>query len=85
MSLLWNYYPNVRGAKRPAHRPHFHAYYQNKSAVYALDPIELISGELSPRERRLVEAWAELHSGELVENWSRIKAGETVLKIAPLK
>ena len=69
----------------PHHRPHFHAYYQNRSAVYGLDPIELISGELSPRERRLVEAWAELHSGGLIENWSRIKTGETVLKITPLK
>ncbi len=69
----------------PHHRPHFHAYYQNRSAVYGLDPIELISGELSPREQRLVEAWAELHAGELIENWSRIKTDETVLKIAPLK
>ena len=69
----------------PHHRSHFHAYHQNKSAVYALDPIELLSGELPPRERRLVEAWAELHNGELVENWSRIRAGETILRITPLK
>jgi len=69
----------------PHHRPHFHAYYQNRSAVFGLDPIELISGQLSPKERRLVEAWAELHNEELGENWSRIRAGETVLKIAPLK
>ena len=69
----------------PHHRPHFHAYYQKRSAVYGLDPIELISGQLSPKERRLVEAWAELHNEELSENWNRIRAGETVLKIAPLK
>lgn len=69
----------------PHHRPHFHAYYQNKSAVYALDPIQLLSGELSRRESRLVEAWAELHHGELVDNWERLRAGETMLKIAPLK
>jgi hypothetical protein len=26
------------------HRPHFHAYYGESVAVYALDPLELISG-----------------------------------------
>lgn len=72
--------PNV-----PHHRPHFHAYYQNKSAVYAIDPIELISGGLSAKERRLVEAWAELHQGELQENWQRLRKGETPLRIAPLR
>jgi hypothetical protein len=30
----------------PHHRPHFHAYYQEASAVYAVDSIECIGGPL---------------------------------------
>jgi hypothetical protein len=49
------------------HRPHFHAYYQNHVAIYAIDSIELIGGDLPVKQRRLVEAWAELHQGELFD------------------
>jgi hypothetical protein len=45
----------------PHHRPHFHACYQQEVAIYGLDPIDLIAGSLPQRQRRLVEAWAELH------------------------
>jgi hypothetical protein len=48
--------PNV-----PHHLPHFHAYYQEHDAVFGLDPIDMIAGELPRRQRRFVEAWAELH------------------------
>jgi hypothetical protein len=39
------------------HVPHFHAYYQNEVAVYGINPIELISGNLPKRQQRMVEAW----------------------------
>lgn len=69
----------------PHHRPHFHVYYQNQSAVYGIDAIETISGTLSRRQQRLVEAWAELHQGELLENWERLQSGQLPFKIAPLR
>ena len=69
----------------PHHQPHFHAYYQNQSAVYGIDPVEMINGSLSRRQQRLVEAWAELHQGELLENWERLQAGQFPFKIAPLR
>jgi len=50
----------------PHHSPHFHAYYQNHAAVISLDPVEIIAGELPRRQRRFVEAWAELHQEELL-------------------
>jgi len=68
----------------PHHRPHFHAYYQNQAAVYDIDPIEIIGGTLPRRQQRLVEAWAELHQGELLENWERLQSGQLPYKIAPL-
>ncbi len=66
------------------HVPHLHAYYQDEVAVYSIDPIELISGSLPKRQRRLVEAWAELHQSELMANWHRLQAGQPPLPIAPL-
>ncbi len=60
----------------PHHRPHFHAYYQNDTAVYGIDPIEILGGELPVSQKRLVEAWAELHQDELKENWKRLQAGQ---------
>ncbi len=69
----------------PHHQPHFHVYYQNYAAVYSIESIELLSGELPRRQRRLVEAWAELHQNELLENWKRLQAGLFPYKIAPLQ
>lgn len=68
----------------PHHLPHFHAYYQDEVAVYGLDPIELIAGALPKRQRRLAEAWAELHADELLANWRLLQAGQPPLAIAPL-
>jgi len=67
------------------HRPHFHAYYQGGAAVYAIDSIALIAGQLPLRQKRLVEAWAELHQDELVADWARLQSGQLPLKINPLQ
>jgi hypothetical protein len=67
------------------HLPHFHAYYQDDVAVFALDPIEIIAGELPRRQRRLVEAWAEIHQVELLDAWNRLQAGQLPTPIDPLE
>ena len=64
---------------------HFHAYYQNHAAVFTIDPVEMVSGEFPRRERRLVEAWAEMHSGEMMENWKRLQSGKLPFKVASLR
>ena len=69
----------------PHHLPHFHAYYQDEVAVIGLNPVDLIAGSLPRRQRRLVEAWAELHQEELVTDWARLQAGQVPLPIAPLE
>jgi hypothetical protein len=68
----------------PHHAPHFHAYYQNEAAVFGIEPIELIAGELPRRQLRLVEAWAELHQAQLVDAWRRLQSGEPPDPIPPL-
>lgn len=69
----------------PHHRPHFHAYCQDEVGIFAIDTIELIGGNLPRRQRRLVEAWAEIHQHELLHDWERLQAGRPPLKIEPLR
>ena len=69
----------------PHHRPHFHACYQDAAAVFAVDTIELLGGELPQKQQRLVEAWAEIHQPELLEDWAQLQAGRLPFKIEPLK
>ncbi len=69
----------------PHHTPHFHAYYQDQVGVYGIDPIEMISGSLPKRQQRLVEAWAELHQGELMADWNLLQSGRRPTPIDPLK
>ena len=69
----------------PHHRPHFHAFYQEHVAVFGVDPIDLMAGGVPRRQRRLVEAWAELHQAELLADWRRLQAGDPALRIEPLR
>jgi hypothetical protein len=72
-------------ADAPHHLPHFHAYYQNEVGIFSITPVELISGSLPKRQRRLVEAWAELHQAELLADWNKLQAGQTPDPIPPLQ
>ncbi len=72
-------------AGAPHHDPHFHAYYQDYTAVFTIDPVDLVAGHLPRKQRRLVEAWAELHQGELMEDWQRLEMGLRPLPIEPLR
>jgi hypothetical protein len=67
------------------HRPHIHVYYQDEVAVYSIEPIELIVGELPRRQQRLLEAWMELYQEELLENWRLAVVGEPINKLPPLR
>jgi hypothetical protein len=59
----------------PHHAAHFHAYCHEDVGIFTIDPVELIAGSLPRRQRRLVEAWAELHQAELSVDWQRRKRG----------
>lgn len=68
----------------PHHAPHFHAYYQDWSAAFSFEPVELLAGALPIRQRRLVEAWAEIHRAELLDNWRTLQRGGIRKAIDPL-
>jgi hypothetical protein len=67
------------------HAAHFHVYYQGEVGIFSIDPVELIAGSLPKRQRRLVEAWAELHQAELRVDWQRLQEGQAPEPIEPLK
>ena len=63
------------------HRPHFHAYYQEQAAVFDIETVECLGGDLPPPQRRLVEAWAEIHREELQNDWDLLQSGRPPVKI----
>lgn len=67
------------------HTAHFHAYYQEQAAVFSISPVSLITGAISQRQQRLVEAWAELHQEELLFDWNLLQEGRAPAPIAPLQ
>jgi len=67
------------------HNPHFHAYYGEHVAVFTISPVALIIGFLPQRQRRLVEAWAELHEDELLSDWQLLEQGRKPSQITPLQ
>lgn len=60
----------------PHRLPHFHAYYGEHLASFAINPPNLLEGSLPRRQLRLVLAWAELHGEELETNWQRVQNGQ---------
>lgn len=54
-------------------------------AVFNINTLEIIVGELPTTKQKLVEAWALIHHKELAANANRIKNGKAPLKIQPLK
>jgi hypothetical protein len=67
------------------HRPHFHAYYQDQSAVFAIETAECLGGNLPKAQQRLVEAWVEIRRAELQAGWELLQSGRPPVKIEPLR
>ncbi len=61
--------------------PHFHAVYGEYNALFSIDPIEMIEGDLPSRAKKLVIEWASLHQSELLEIWN----SQEFRKLPPLK
>ena len=65
--------------------PHFHVYYNEYRAVVDIRTCEFTHGSLPGKQRKLVQAWAELHQEELMADWNLVMNGENPFKIQPLK
>ena len=67
------------------HKPHFHAIYQENTAVIEIPSGNLLEGSLPGNKMKLVQAWLEIHQEELMANWELAVNGEQVFKIEPLR
>jgi len=65
--------------------PHFHAEYGEYEAIFDINTLEIIKGELPNRAKILVIEWAIEHRKELLKNWEKTKIPEILEKIDPLK
>jgi hypothetical protein len=59
--------------------PHFHIRYGQQKAIFSIENMKLLEGNISPRTLGMVTEWAALHQKELLEDW------ELAQKHAPLK
>lgn len=48
--------------------PHFHAEYGGNEALFEIETLRIIKGNLPRRVRSMVLEWADLHRAELMEN-----------------
>ena len=67
------------------HLPHIHAEYSGKEGIFSIESGELIEGSLPTKQRKMVEAWIEIHRDELIADWKLAINGEPVFRIDPLK
>jgi len=51
--------------------PHFHAIYGEFNAVFAIESLDMLEGDLPARAHRLVREWAEQYQRELLDMWAR--------------
>jgi hypothetical protein len=51
--------------------PHFHAIYGEFNAVFAIQTMKMIEGDLPVRSQRLVEEWGNIYQKELEAMWNR--------------
>jgi Domain of unknown function (DUF4160) len=61
--------------------PHFHAVYSEHNALFAIETLEMIEGDLPNRAKKLVIEWATIHQTELLEMWNK----QTFHKLSPLE
>ncbi|MEW6185644.1 MAG: DUF4160 domain-containing protein [Thermodesulfobacteriota bacterium] len=50
--------------------PHFHAIYGEFNAVFSIESLEMLEGDLPGRAQHLVKEWAIIYQNELLKMWS---------------
>ncbi len=64
---------------------HFHAEYAEHEAVYTIETLEALRGNLPRRAHSMVVEWASLNRLELRANWDRARRMEPLRQIEPLE
>ncbi len=67
------------------HSPaHFHAEYGEFEAIYMIETMEVLRGELPQRAHAMVLEWTALHRLDLKDDWEMARQGLPLKAIAPL-
>ena len=61
--------------------PHFHAIYGDYNALFNLETLEIIEGDLPNRATNMVVEWAKIYQPELLTMWKT----QEFNKLPPLK
>jgi len=61
--------------------PHFHAVYGEYNALFNIETLEMIEGDLPPRAMKMVVEWATQQQNELLMMWK----SQEFHKLPPLK
>ena len=65
--------------------PHIHVRYGGDKASIAIEDGSVLAGSIPPKQLKLVQAWIEIHKGELFADWNLAVAGKMLHRIAPLQ
>ncbi|WP_394754003.1 DUF4160 domain-containing protein [Crenothrix sp.] len=61
--------------------PHFHAVYSEYNALFNIEALEMMEGDLPPRAMKMVVEWAGQQQNELLLMWK----SQQFHKLSPLK
>ena len=61
--------------------PHFHAVYGEYNALFNIETLEMIEGDLHPRAMKMLVEWATREQSELMKMWN----SQEFYKLPPLK
>lgn len=64
--------------------PHLHANYNEYTGIFDFNG-NLIDGTIPNSQRKIVQAWIEIHYKELKDLWDLLVEGKEGFKIDPLK
>jgi hypothetical protein len=64
--------------------PHFHSRYGDDWAVFLIDDLKIIEGQLPKTAMKIVRRWAKLHKEELMNNYRNMQEDKPRNKIDPL-
>ena len=53
--------------------PHFHALYGEYNAIFKIDTMEMIEGDLPKRAQKMIIEWGKMYKNELIEIWNTQK------------
>ena len=49
--------------------PHFHAYYNGRGATFDIRTLQVLDGQLPPKQRLMVTEWATVYREQLMKIW----------------